>query len=374
MFEHQDALSALNEGLHLGRKLERVHRNLQQSLPFLTRIAAALYDEKTDLLKTFVHSSDARTPLNHYQAKLSDAGSLRQILETGKPRVVNDIAIFSHGQNEHTKKIAASDYRASYTMPMYAHGAFFGFIFFNASQPDVFTEDLLNQLDAYGHLIALMILNDLSAVETLLATVKTARDVAHVRDDETGAHQDRMSRYARLIARRLADKYGFSDEHIEKIFAFSPLHDIGKIGVPDAILLKPDSLTQDEYRQMQQHTVIGRALLDKMLSNFSLDTAPHIEILRNIAEFHHEALDGSGYPHGRSGDDIPIEARIVAVADVFDALTSDRPYKKAWNNQEAFAMLMQLSGIKLDPDCVAALTNNADEVIEIQQRFRETTI
>jgi len=222
-------------------------------------------------------------------------------------------------------------------------------------------------------LIALTIISELSTAQTLLATVKTARDMAHLRDEETGAHQDRMSRYARLIARKLAPEYGFSDEYIEDVFIFSPLHDIGKMGVPDQILLKTGRLNEAEYFQMKTHTTKGRQIIDRMVENFELGRVNYVGIMRNIAEFHHEAMDGSGYPMGRKGDEIPIEARIVAVADIFDALTSRRPYKDPWSNDEAFAMLRQWSGIKLDPACVSAFVDSRAEIEEIQRQFAENS-
>ena len=267
---------------------------------------------------------------------------------------------------EHAKRISGQGYQASYTMPMYSSGHFLGFLFFNAYQDAPFSEEVLQQIDPFGHLISLTIIHELSFMQTLLATVKTARDMAHVRDNETGTHLDRMSRYARLIANKLADKYHLSDEYIENVFVFAPLHDIGKIGIPDDILLKRGKLSEQEREFMKSHTLKGRELIDRMLGNFKLDGLQHIDILRNIAELHHEALDGSGYPYGKHGEAIPLESRIVAVADIFDALTSRRPYKPAWSNEEAFAFLKTLAGVKLDPDCVDALEQCLEEIEAIQ--------
>lgn len=374
MFDHEDKLMKIDQNLSLGKKLESIHSALKERFPFIDRVAAAIYDAKTDTLKTFLHSSGADRPLANYQAKVSEAKSLKEILDKGRPRVVNDLGIFNAGTHRHTRRIAEQGYQSSYTMPMYDQGSFFGFLFFNSYQRNAFTEEVLPQIDPFGHLIALTIIHDVAAIQTLLATVKTARDMAHARDHETGSHLDRMSRYARAIARRLAHKYDFSDEHIENIFVFSPLHDIGKIAIPDEILLKPGALDESEREVMKTHTVKGRELIDRMLTNFNLGNMQHIEILRNIAEFHHEAIDGSGYPAGRQADEIPIESRIVAVADIFDALTSRRPYKPAWTNEEAFETLQALSGIKLDADCVEALVQSCKEIEEIQQHFQENSI
>jgi HD-GYP domain-containing protein (c-di-GMP phosphodiesterase class II) len=374
MFDHEDQLNPLDRNIGLAKKLEYIHAALKERFPFISRIAAAIYDPETDLLKTFVHSSGGDQPLSHYQAKLGESQSLREILEKGRPRVVNDLEIFATADKEHAKRISGQGYQASYTMPMYSSGNFLGFLFFNSYANAPFSEETLQQIDPFGHLISLTILHELSSMHTLLATVKTARDMAHVRDNETGTHLDRMSRYARLIADKLADRYQLSDEYIEKIFIFAPLHDIGKIGIPDDILLKRGKLSEQERELMKSHTLKGRELIDRMLGNFKLDGLQHIDILRNIAELHHESLDGSGYPYGRQGGDIPLESRIVAVADIFDALTSRRPYKPAWSNEEAFAFLKDFAGAKLDPDCVRALAECHAEIEEIQSQFREDPV
>jgi len=137
-----------------------------------------------------------------------------------------------------------------------------------------------------------------------------------------------MSRYARLIAKALAERHQLDDEYIERVFMFSPLHDIGKIGIPDHILLKRGSLTDAETEIMHTHAPKGREIIDDLLMNFGLDAIQNVDILRNIAEYHHEQINGGGYPAGLSGEAIPLEARIVAVADVFDALTSAARIKK----------------------------------------------
>ena len=256
-------------------------------------------------------------------------------------------------------------------MPMFNNGTFFGFIFFNSDKNNVFEENTLRQIDIYGHLMSLMVMNEITSIRVLSAAVRTTGNITHIRDPETGSHLDRMSRYCRLIAKSVADKYELDDDYIEHIFMFSPLHDIGKIGIPDNILLKPDQLNDSETEVMHTHADLGRSMVDELLANFGLENIEHVDMLRNIAEFHHESVNGQGYPTGKRGDSIPLEARIVAVADVFDALTSARPYKKAWSNEDATDELKKLSGEKLDRDCVNALIQNLDEVEQIQQQFSE---
>ena len=155
---------------------------------------------------------------------------------------------------------------------------------------------------------------------------------------------------------------------------FAPLHDIGKIAIPDNILLKKDSLDEYEQKIMRTHTQKGREMIDSMIENFGLDNISNINILRNIAEFHHESVNGTGYPKGKTQHDIPLEARIVAVADVFDALTSSRSYKEAWSNDKAIEMLLTLANEKLDNTCVNALIKHRTEIENIQRLFVENAI
>ena len=371
MYHHRDLLDDLNKPLSLKDKMVSAHRSVQSKFPFVSRIAIALYDSGTNILKTYMDSSGGDKPLVHYQASLDNAPSLKEILAKGLPRVVNNLVTFEHGTHEHTQRIGRSGYAASYTMPIFHSGEFVGFLFFNSHQADVFTENVLSVLDVYGHLIALMIVNELASLKVMNAALKTTSGITHFRDPETGSHLDRMSRYSRIIAEALAGQYDLDDAYIEHVFMFSPLHDIGKIAIPDSILLKPGPLNEEERSVMNTHARKGREMIDDIVMNFGFNSINHIDVLRNIAEFHHEAVNGSGYPAGKQHDEIPLEARIVAVADVFDALTSHRPYKEAWSNEKAFALLKQLAGEKLDADCVNALIENRSKVEAIQKQFKE---
>jgi HD-GYP domain-containing protein (c-di-GMP phosphodiesterase class II) len=374
LYFRTDTLGKLNESQPLSDKLDYVHRTINRYYPFIERLAVAIYDHKTDLLKTFIHSSNGSAPLSHYQARLSETSSLREIIRLGRPRVVNDLSIFGQSTHQHSKRLLDEGYAASYTLPMYHNGELYGFIFFNALEKGVFSEEVLHHLDLFGHLLALSVIQEIGHFRTLQAAVQTARDITHHRDNETGAHLDRMSRYSRLIAAELAERHGFSDEYLEQIFLFSPLHDIGKIAIPDGILFKPGRLSREEFEVMKGHTTKGREIIDGMLEHFGIAALDHGNILRNIAHYHHETLDGMGYPEGLQGEQIPIEARIIAVADIFDALTSERPYKSAWPNERAFALLKEMAGYSLDSDCVEALLNNVEEVESIQRRFTEDPV
>ena len=181
---------------------------------------------------------------------------------------------------------------------------------------------------------------------------------AEYRDPETGAHILRMAHYSKHIARNL----GLPLDQQELLLEAAPMHDIGKVGTPDSILLKPGKLTVEEFTIMKQHAVIGYEVLNTGNSHM-LKTAAI------IALSHHEKFDGSGYPHGLSGNDIPLFGRIVAVADVFDALTSERPYKEAWSIERATQMIRDCAGQHFDVNCVNAFFTDFDEILRIKNTF-----
>lgn len=182
------------------------------------------------------------------------------------------------------------------------------------------------------------------------------------RDGETGQHLDRVA----VIARMIAEELGFDERQAREIFLASPLHDVGKLAVKDAILLKPGRLTPDEFTEMKKHTEFGQ----EILKNSSSDL---IRTAERIAASHHEKWDGTGYPRGLKGAEIPIEARIVAVADVFDALCSERPYKQAWPLQKALQEIMNNSGKHFDPSCVAAFARRWAQIRELFQRGEDAS-
>lgn len=192
--------------------------------------------------------------------------------------------------------------------------------------------------------------------ETLFRLAKAGE----YRDEETGNHILRMAKYSRLIAEQL----GLDQDNCDLIELAAPMHDIGKIGIPDHILQKPGKLDPEELAIMRTHPLIGFKILQDSPSKYLMLGA-------TIALSHHEKYDGSGYPHKTKGVDIPLEARIVAVADVYDALTSNRPYKKAWSNEDSLAYLTANIGKHFDPACVDAFIAKYSEVLIIQRQLQD---
>ena len=196
--------------------------------------------------------------------------------------------------------------------------------------------------------------------ETRLQIVRRLGTAAEFKDNETGLHVIRMSHYARTLA--LAA--GYSDMAAEELLHAAPLHDVGKIGIPDAILQKPGPLTPEEWEVMRQHTVFGAQIIGEHPSGL-------LRLAASIALHHHEKWNGSGYPHGLAGEDIPHAARIIAIADVFDALTSARPYKPAWTVEKAVALIEEESGRHFDPALVALFQQQLPEILRIRAQWHE---
>jgi HD-GYP domain-containing protein (c-di-GMP phosphodiesterase class II) len=368
---HPDLLNELNRKATVSEKITFIHRVVRQHSAFIHRIGVAVYDAKADNLKTLAHSTDGENPLPHYQSRLREAKSLYRIYLDGKPRVINDLAVFDGSSREHAKRINAHGYRSSYTVPMYHNEQLTGFVFFNSRLPGSFQEDSLPYLDMIARLVSLVISVELNQVLTLQGALKTATCFSSHKDPETGAHLERMARFSRLIANDIAADHGLNDEFVEAIFWFAPMHDVGKIAIPDHIIRKPSSLTADEFEVMKTHATRGREIVETMMDHFNLDHSNFVSMICNIAEYHHENINGSGYPRGLKGDDIPVEARIIAVADVFDALTSRRAYKDAWSNEAAYDELRRLSTWKLDAKFVDVLINNPKKILEIQNLFQD---
>lgn len=230
-----------------------------------------------------------------------------------------------------------------------------------AGASDVIAEPI-DPLELYARLGTLLALRDSrKRLEEALAADRLVMHFSRLtdlRDHETATHIGHMARYARLIAAKM----GWNEDGQNSILLAAPMHDIGKVAIPDHILTKPGRLSEGEYTVMQNHAFMGYEILKG-------NGQPIIELASEIALTHHERVDGSGYPHGLRGDEIPLGARMVAVADVFDALTTARPYKEAWPFERAVIFLNENKGSHFDPACVDAFLSDAGEIRNIRRGF-----
>jgi HD-GYP domain-containing protein (c-di-GMP phosphodiesterase class II) len=231
------------------------------------------------------------------------------------------------------------------------------------SRVSSFPAGLESPLNVMANQAGVSIRNALLSEELLAAqndTVYRLGLAAETRDQETGNHLKRMSIYSRI----LADAAGLSKEYQEILLHAAPLHDVGKIGIPDSILLKNGKLTEDEWSIMRSHPELGFQILDG-------SQAPLLKMGAKIALTHHEKFDGSGYPNGLAGHDIPLEGRITAIADVFDALTSRRSYKNAWDFKEVIEYMNSEKGRHFDGELVDLFLNELPLILEVYETYKE---
>ena len=214
--------------------------------------------------------------------------------------------------------------------------------------------------DQKKHLESLVEERTAELYETRLEIVRRLSIAADYKDNETGEHIIRMSKYCQLVGKG----YGLTKEEQNLLLNASPMHDIGKIGIPDNILLKPGKLDPDEWEIMKTHTLIGAAIIGDHPSDL-------MKMAKLIALTHQEKWDGTGYPNGLKGEEIPLPGRIVTVADVFDALTSDRPYKKAWSVEEAVEEIKRESGTHFDPKAVEAFLKVLPEILVVMKNHQD---
>ena len=211
------------------------------------------------------------------------------------------------------------------------------------------------------------------SLETRDVTIFALARLAESRDQETGLHLERTRNYVKLIAEQLAKRPELAQvinaDFVQMLYDTSPLHDIGKVAIPDAILLKPGKLTPDEYEVMKRHAAIGAATLNEVLQSYP--EAAFLEMARDIAATHHERYDGRGYPRGLAGEQIPWAGRIMALADVYDAITSRRVYKAAQSHEHACGVIRSESGKQFGPRVVQAFLDREAEILEVQKHFRE---
>lgn len=347
--------------------------NLVKKLPGLARIAVALYEKESGVLHTFLRSPENEKLLNHYTVALKEVESLNALAGSGEQRVIDDISELD-ASSLHTKELIKNNIKSSFTIPIYLGKDLLGFVFFDSKRKHYFSEDIVQTLSVYAQLIEAMLVMDILPVRALMGMLTSSRRLTALKDYETGLHVVRVSAYVEIIATALAEELGFSDEVIEYMWLYAPLHDIGKIGIPDKVLLKPDRLDEAEMQVMQTHVSQGAEIIEQIIDDFSFQGLHHLDILKNMIAMHHERWDGQGYPQGLVAEEIALEARILAVADVFDAMSSMRVYRDAYKLDEVFRYIESHRGKRFDPMCVDAFLKQKEKVIAASKRFSERQV
>lgn len=354
----------------ISTELFTLHDEIRYKWPCITRVAIALFDEDTGLLHTFLQATDPQKIIQHYSFLLSESNSLSEIAKTRKPRYIADLSVLDKEQTKHSCFVN-QNFKSSYTFPAYWNDQMLGFIFYDAEEKDYFNDELVKDLTTYSKVIEGLIQAEIMPLKMLVSMFNVTHQVAHTRDSETSKHMLRVAHYMELLAIELADHFNFTDEEIEYVWLYAPMHDLGKIVMPDNVLQKQSSLTDSEREIINSHVTEGLSIIKKVLDQFSFKSLYHLNLLLDIIGTHHERWNGSGYPKGLQKEDIPPIGRIAAVADVFDALSNKRVYREAVPIDKVFQYIEEHKGVLFDPVVVDAFLSKKNEVLKIHTQLQE---
>jgi len=361
----KNSFSSISEELFL------LHEEIRHKWPHITRVAIALHDADTDLLHTFIKSSQTENSINHYSFLLHESESLSKISETGEPRYLHDLTGL-HDLNTQHSIFVYQNFKSSFTFPIYWGQQFLGFIFYDAVKENYFTKAAIQDLTVYTKVIESLVHSEVLPLKMLVSMFNVTHEMTHSRDSETAKHLLRMAHYMELLAVEMADEFSFTDEQIEYIWLYAPMHDIGKVVMPDKVLLKEGPLNAEERKIIETHVTEGMKIVERIATQFQFKSLYHLDLLKDIVNTHHERWNGSGYPNGLQKDEIPPVGRIAAIADVFDALAMKRIYRKAMPLEEVFQYIEDNSGKFFDPKAVNAFLNIKNKVIEVHHRLNES--
>ena len=306
----------------------------------------------------------------------ADDAPIVDVLASGQPVTIGDLGSLSQMQKEDScaSRLAVSGYRSAVFLPLSERPDGRGIMVFASRIAHAYTPEHLEFLANIAGQVSHILDKTVVMEGLVVAAVEGLAKLAESRDPETGDHLVRMALYSAIVAEELGRQSPYrgsiSPAYVRDILRFAPMHDIGKVGIPDDILLKPGRLTAEERLEMERHPVIGGEVLRRCESQMNALGHSIFRVGIEIAEGHHEKFDGSGYPAGLANEDIPLSARIVAVADVFDALTSKRPYKEAWPVEKALAVMEESAGLHFDPVVLTALRQALPRVMTVYERLK----
>ena len=359
---------------NLNQLMETVYDQIKDVMP-CDRVAVAFLDNQGHAIAEAAHTTYGQVHLEPGYSESIGGTGLETVLYTGKPRIINDLPTYAAAKkpSNSTLRVLEEGIQSSLTLPLFFRQRCVGFFFVSSLEKHSYTEE-------HKH-FAYRIINVLKQriyLEFLLQQVVSETANAFVllmgeRDSETGLHILRMSKYSYFIAQEYYNQYGgIGPRFIREMLWFAPLHDIGKIGVSDAILRKPGRLDPEETKAMQQHVTIGERVIQGM--NKSLGDLLQDPLMTTAVELigdHHEKFTGGGYPRGKKGEEISLAGRIVAMADVFDALTTTRPYKEAYSIEKTLDIMENKMEGHFDPMVMSCFKAALPRCLEVYEKYRE---
>lgn len=359
------------QDLSLILKLDSIYEHVLDSYPQMSRFSVALMGENS---VSNYYVKDTMADVGRYdfeQHELRDNSSLTSIAYTANIRIISDLRKMF--QTNRIRELIGLGHRSSYTYPISYQGKTIGFIFVNAKETGFFSRCDVERDFAYlAQVVANQFIQLFESQRHFQASLEIALKMGHARDPETKEHLTRMGMYSELLARFLSTSLSeISHQFIHRIRLYAPFHDIGKYLIPDDILYSDRRFTPEERAVMNNHTIYGEEIIDEVvqLSGTKTVSEGEIQFIKNIVRHHHECFNGKGLPDALRSDSIPLEARIVTLADVFDALLSKRAYKPAWELSEVIEYIKLQKGKMFDPMCVDVLLANLDQFMEIRSKY-----
>lgn len=302
--------------------------------------------------------------------------SLYDLIESRKPMINNDLEeeFRKRPKSSSLYLLAQEEIKSNLILPLTMGNAVFGFLFLSSREKDFFNLNHLHLAEKIVYEIK-GLLNRTYFTKVVFSKITSGfSELVEKKDNETGEHILRMVNYSTLLAYKLIEKnhpdYQIQERMVLEIERNAAVHDIGKVGIPDSILKKPGKLTDEEWEIMRTHPIIGGDIFKSIREGLKAFDPELYKVSEDITRYHHEKWNGEGYPHGLKGHEIPLVARIVAVADVFDAISSKRIYKEAFEVEESFQILKNMSGINLDPYLVEIFIENKSEVLKIYEKYK----
>jgi len=348
--------------------LKEIMDTVDSKLP-IDRLSFAFIDTTGNVIAETASTKLGNIFLDAGFADKLDNRSLKELVKSKEYRIINDLEDHYHNKrkSEATRLLLKEGIRSNLTAPIEFSDKVVGFIFFASSKKNIYSQYHINLAKRIVNILKQNIFSHYIVQQIIASTSNGFVKLVEGKDNETGDHISRVANVSGLIAKKLSFiNSDITPKFIRELYLFAPLHDIGKVGIPDEILLKPGKLTKEEYDIMKKHVTIGENIINDMNKNIeNLSDLSLLNTAINIISGHHEKFDGSGYPRGKKGKNISLAGRIVAVADVFDALMSKRPYKDAFSFEESFNLIKKGSGNHFDPEIVEMFESSIKEVKEI---------
>ena len=360
----------------LNEQLQQLMLRMHTRVPLIARVSFAKYIAENDTLVTYADSEFELWSELHHEKRLSKLNHLKYAANTATPRVINDLREIQHC--ERIRLLLKKGYRSSAAIPCYQQRKLSGFIFLNAYQPDVFDCQALSVLQPYFEMIQFTVESQYRVVEVIIKLAERVKVGSELYARDSYYHGRRMRLYTYNIADQLADSHQLDDEKVEAISLFAQFHDIGKMPLPEHTMQNSDPLGPRERfmpdNHIDNHIDNGIKIMDEIVAAVGSPDHPSIQLLNQIMRFQYEYLDGSGYPYGFHADEIPLPARIVAVASLFDAMTTDNTHRQALAIPSALLELEKMvQQGKLDSDCVNALRARQDYFKQVMRKYPEPT-